>query len=272
MREVQGKHFRCDRHGLGPVRRKALADSIDRPYLEDVGRAVDEAGDRMGGVRGTGRSPRVPPVDPVFVIGDLRASVVLRRVPGQHDLTVSAQHRQVLRRARHGRSRCATTAGRSGWWRGWIRRWWRRWWWWRWRWGWRRRNDLEDKESRPRVRYQYIAGRQVGVNVPRAVFDARDGFVKCSVAVGVSPGLVHAYLDRVGRVGNVENPEPRFVVGHVQQVALYLPVVDRGVRCCVSGPLECFHVHRVGWIRDVKHVDVLNVELLKGVHVSRVVR
>ena len=46
---------------------------------QDVERAVDETGDRMGGVGGADGSPGIPPVDPVLVIRDLRAAVVLRR-------------------------------------------------------------------------------------------------------------------------------------------------------------------------------------------------
>ena len=118
MREVQGKHFRRFRRGLGPGGRKAPADSVDRPHLEDVGRSVDESGDRMGGVGGADGDPGVPPVDPVLVIRDRRSAVSRRSLPGQHDLAVPARRRQVPGRSRRGRSR--------RWWWPW---WWRPWWW-----------------------------------------------------------------------------------------------------------------------------------------------
>ena len=123
MRKVQ--NFRRFRRSLGPVGRKALADSVDRPHLEDVGRAVDEAADRMGGECGADGDPGVPPVDPVFVIRDLRAAVARRSVPTQHDLAVPAHRRQVPGSHRRGRSRCATAASSSGR----LGRWWIRWRW-----------------------------------------------------------------------------------------------------------------------------------------------
>ncbi len=61
--------------GLGPVGSPALAAPVHRPHLEDVDRAVDEAGDRMGGLGGAdGYPPSSNPVDPVLVIPDRRAA------------------------------------------------------------------------------------------------------------------------------------------------------------------------------------------------------
>ena len=69
MRKVQGKYFQLR---LGVVGSPALAASVDRPYLEDVDRAIDESGNRMGGAGGTDGNPGITPVDPVLVIRDRR--------------------------------------------------------------------------------------------------------------------------------------------------------------------------------------------------------
>ena len=57
--------------------------------------AVDEAGNRMGGVRGTDGDPFPRLVDPDLVIRDGRAAVARRSLPGQHDLAVAAHRRQI---------------------------------------------------------------------------------------------------------------------------------------------------------------------------------
>ena len=59
MREVEGEHlrFRGRRSGLDALGSKALAGPVDGPYLEEVGRAFDEAADGVGGVSGAGRDP-----------------------------------------------------------------------------------------------------------------------------------------------------------------------------------------------------------------------
>ena len=113
MRKVQGKHFRLR---LDPVGGPPATGRVDRPHLEGVFRAVDEAGDRMGGESGTDGDPGAPPVDPVLVIGDLRAAVTRRSVPTQHDLAVPDHRRQVPGSPRRGRPRSAATspAGRAG--------------------------------------------------------------------------------------------------------------------------------------------------------------
>ena len=60
MRKVQGAHSRS---GLGRARSRAPADPVDCPYLEDVDRAVDQAGDRMSGLGGTHGYPASSPVN-----------------------------------------------------------------------------------------------------------------------------------------------------------------------------------------------------------------
>ena len=134
MRKVQGEHFRRFRRGLGLVGNPARADPVDRPHLEGVGRAVVEAGHRIGGFGGADGDPGLPPVDPVLVIGDLRAAVARRSLPGQHDLAVPAYRRQVRRRIGHGQPR-----------RGWRR------WWWRWRRRWDADGPLEINRRQPRL-------------------------------------------------------------------------------------------------------------------------
>ena len=113
MREVQS--HRCHRRRLGPVGSPAPADPVHRPHLEDVGRAVDETGDRMGGVGGADGYPASLPVDAVLVIPDLRAAVALRRLPRQLHLPVSTLRQQIPGRGRHRLAwAAATTAGWSG--------------------------------------------------------------------------------------------------------------------------------------------------------------
>ena len=108
MRKVQNQ--RCHRRSLGPVGSPAPADPVHRPHLKDVGRAVDETGERMGGLGGTDGRPGIPPVDPVLVIRDLRAAVVLRRLPRQLHLPVSTLRQQIPGRGRHRFLRAAAAA------------------------------------------------------------------------------------------------------------------------------------------------------------------
>ena len=101
MRKVQGKHFRRFRRGFGPVGSPAPAVAVHRPHLEDVDRAVNKTGDRMGGVGGADGSPEIPPVDPVLVIRDRRSAVTLRGIPGERHLLVSTVRQQIRGRVRH---------------------------------------------------------------------------------------------------------------------------------------------------------------------------
>ena len=106
MRKVQSHRRPWCR--LGRARSLAPADPAHRPHLEGVFRTVDEAGDRMGGVRGADGDPASLPVDPVLVIRDRRPAVVLWSLPGQRHRPICALRHQVCGRIRHCLSRSAT--------------------------------------------------------------------------------------------------------------------------------------------------------------------
>ena len=107
MREVQSHSH--PRRRIRRVRRsRAPAAAVHRPHLEGVDRIVVEPGDRMGGVGGANRYPAALPVDPVLVIGDRRAAVVLRRLPRQRHRPIRGLHCQVCGRARHRLARAVS--------------------------------------------------------------------------------------------------------------------------------------------------------------------